>query len=201
MDKSVQIAALVSANRTGSIFWYPPAGKKKGIVPSAWGAIEKFPRRFSYPEDMESDIAKLSNIHVNATRSTSDGNYFWGDFTLQMEDTAFNQIHVAMLMAGIHKMYYHYLDEYVFSINDPQTRSDIQTTIQASLDAIKNQKPSGFYSAECICDETNNPPSVVAQNKLYVDIRVRPTKTARYIYLRSTVLPTENGNQITTTLA
>lgn len=201
VDKSVQIAALVSANRTGSIFWYPPAGKKKGIVPSAWGAIEKFPRRFSYPEDMESDIAKLSNIHVNATRSTSEGNYFWGDFTLQMEDTAFNQIHVAMLMAGIHKMYYHYLDEYVFSINDPQTRSDIQTTIQASLDAIKNQKPSGFYSAECICDETNNPPSVVAQNKLYVDIRVRPTKTARYIYLRSTVLPTENGNQITTTLA
>ena len=200
IDKSVQIAALVTANRSGSIFWYPPAGKKKGGVPSAWGTSEKYPRRYSYPEDTTSDIARLINIHVNPTRCTKKGNFFWGDWTLQMEDTAFNQIHVAMLVAGIHKMYYHYLDNYVFDLNTPEVRADIQSTIQASLDSIKNARPSGFYMAECICNETNNPQPVIDQGKLNVWLRIRPTKTARWIQLKTELVKTENGNQVTTAL-
>lgn len=204
IDKSVQIAALVTANRSGSIFWYPPAGKKKGGIPSAWGTSEKYPRRYSYPEDTSSDIAKLINIHVNPTRCITKGgktgNYFWGDWTLQMEDTAFNQIHVAMLVAGIHKMYYHYLDNYVFDLNTPEVRSDIQATIQASLDSIKNARPSGFYMAECICNETNNPQSVIDAGKLNVWLRIRPTKTARWIQLKTELVKTETGNEVTTTM-
>ena len=201
IDKSVQMAAIVTANRRGSIFWYPPSGKKKGRVPSAWGSSEKYPRRYISAEDLSSDHARLSRIHVNATRSIkNDGLYIWGDWTMQMEDTAFNQIHVAMLLAGIHKMYYHYLDNYVFELNTPDVRTDIQGTIQDSLDIIKTSKPSGFYMAQCICDETNNPQTVIDQGKLYVWVRVRPTKTARWIYLLTELVKTETGKELTTTL-
>ncbi len=117
-----------------------------------------------------------------------------------MEDTAFNQIHVAMLVAGIHKMYYHYLDNYVFDLNTPEVRTDIQGTIQASLDSIKNARPSGFYMAECICNETNNPQPVIDAGKLNVWLRIRPTKTARWIQLKTELVKTETGNEVTTTM-
>lgn len=199
--KSIQLASLITSNRSGSIWWLPPAGKTTGVVPSAWGTREKYPRRFSYPEDRTSDIAKLSDIHCNPTRSTSDGMYIWGDFTMQMEDTAFNQIHVSMLMAGVHKSFYKYLDDKVFRLNTAALRLQITSDLQARLNSIMTSNPAGFYSAVVICDDSNNPPEVIDQNKLYVDLKVRPTKSTRYIYLRSEVLATSDGNQITTTLS
>lgn len=197
---SVAMASLIMANRADTVFWRPPAGKTNGIVPSAWCTTVRNKRKFSYPEDPNSDIARLSDIHVNPFRTTNDGIYAWMDYTMQMEDTAFNQIHVAMLMAGIHKMFYHYLDGMVFLINDPGLRSTIQSSIQARLDAITYGKPSGFKRAYCICDETNNPPEVVDQNKLYVDIKVEPRKSNRIITLRSEVLSSKTGNTVTMTM-
>lgn len=199
--KSVQLASLITANRSGGIWWNVPSGKTNGVVPSAWGTREKYPRRFSYPEDTESDIAKLSDIHCNPTRSTADGLYIWGDFTMQMEDTAFNQIHVAMLMAGVHKAFYKYLDDKVFRLNTTNLRAQITSDLQAKLNSIITANPAGFYEATVICDDSNNTPDIIDQNKLYVDLKVKPTKSTRYIYLRSEVLATSDGNQITTTLS
>lgn len=199
--RSVQMAALVTANRSGGIWWKPPAGKTYGRVPGSWESKELYPRRYSYPEDPKSDIALLSNIHCNPVRCASDGYFFWGDFTMQMEDTAFNQIHVAMLMAGVHKAFYKYLDDKVFRLNTANLRKQITSDLQAQLDTIKLSNPSGFYDAYVVCDETNNTPEIIDQNKLMVDLKVKPTKTSRYIILTSEVLSTSDGNQVTTTLS
>lgn len=197
--KSIQLASIITANRSGSVFWRP-AANQTGRVPAAWGAVEKYPRRYNSAEDTTSDIARLSNIHMNPTRSKSDGIYIWGDFTMQQEDTALNQMHAIMLIAGVHKMFYHYLDNKVFLLNTAELRNEIQSTIQGKLDMITTANPAGFYEAVCVCDNTNNTPDLIDQNKLYVDIRMRLTKSTRNIYLRSTVLPTADGNQVTTTL-
>ena len=197
---SVAIASLITSNRSGGIWWYVPAGKDTGVVPSAWCSRIKNKRAFSYPEDPDSDIAKLSDIHMNPVRSNSDGMFIWGDYTMQMEDSAFNQIHVTMLMAGLHKMFYNYLDGRVFRLNTPVLRAQITSDLQAQLDIIKNSNPSGFYEAVVICNDTNNTPDVVDQNKLYVDLKVKPTKSTRYIYLRSEVLATSSGTTITASL-
>ena len=197
---SIAMANLITANRSDSIFWRPPAGKINGIVPGAWCSTTLNKRQFSYPEDPDSDIARLSDIHVNPFRTTNDGIYVWMDYTMQQEDTAFNQIHVAMLIAGVHKLFYHYLDGLVFQLNTPALRSQIQGNIQAQLDQITFSNPSGFEEAVCICDDTNNPPSVINQNKLYVDLKLKPTKSIRFITLRTTVESSGDGNTITTTM-
>jgi hypothetical protein len=49
-----------------------------------------------------------------------------------------------------------------------------------------------------ICDDTNNPPEVVEAHKLYVDLRLYPTTSTRYIYLRTNVLSRSTGNTIYT---
>lgn len=194
---SITMASLITANRSGAIFWYVPAGKDTGVVPSAWCTRVKFERKFNYPEDPDSDIARLCDAHVNPFRTNDDGIFCWGDFTMQMEDSAFNQIHVAMLIAGIHKIFYKYLDGKVFRLNTAALRSQISSDLQAKLNMMRDSNPSAFYDAIAICDDTNNPPEVIDQNKLYVDLKLKPTKSTRYIYLRTEVLATSSGNSIT----
>ena len=194
--KSIQLAAIITANRQGGVFWIPPAGDE-AYVPSAWGTKERFTRSYS-SEDKNCDHAKLSDIHVNATRVNKDGIRIWGDFTCQMEDTAFNQIHVTMLVAGIHKMFYKYLDHKVFKLNTTVLRAQITSDLQDKLNNIKRQNPPGLIEGKVICDDTNNTPELIDQNFLIVDLKLLPPKSTRWIILRTSVESTKNGKNITT---
>jgi phage tail sheath protein FI len=194
--KSVQLAAIITANRQSGIFWLPPAGDE-AYIPAAWGTKEKFTRTYS-SEDKNCDHAKLSDIHVNATRVNKDGLRIWGDFTLQMEDTAFNQVHVTMLVAGIHKMFYKYLDHKVFKLNTTILRAQITSDLQDKLNAIMRQNPPGLVNGKVICDDTNNTPEIIDQNFLIVDLKLLPPKSTRWIILRTSVESTKNGKNIST---
>ena len=194
--KSVQLAAIITANRQGGVWWIPPAGDE-AFVPAAWGTKERFTRSYN-AEDKNCDHAKLSDIHVNATRVNKDGIRIWGDFTLQMEDTAFNQIHVTMLVAGIHKAFYKYLDHKVFKLNTTILRAQITSDLQDKLNNIKRQNPPGLIDGKVICDDTNNTPEIIDQNFLIVDLKLLPPKSTRWIILRTSVESTKNDKNITT---
>lgn len=196
--KSVQLASIITANRQGGVFWIPAAGDE-AYIPSAWGTKEKFVRSYN-PEDKNCDHAKLSDIHVNATRVNKDGMRIFGDFTLQMEDTAFNQMHVTMLVAGLHKMFYKYLDHKVFKLNTTILRAQITSDLQDKLNAIIRQNPPGLINGKVICDDTNNTPEIIDQNYLIVDLKILPPKSTRWIILRTTVESTKNGKNISTTI-
>ena len=198
--KSVQLASIITANAANGIWWLPPAGEINAVIPTEWGVTEKYPRTFKYPEDTDSNIARLTEIRVNPTRFNSRGMFIWGDFTMQKESSAFDQIHVAMLLAGIHKMFYHYLDRKVFQLNTTNLRTNIQSDLQAQLDAIMNANPAGLYSGTAICDDTNNTPDVIDRNELHVDLRLKPTKTSRWITLRTIVESNGSSNTQTTSL-
>ena len=194
--KSVQMAAIITSNRQGGVWWIPPSGDE-AYVPGAWGTKERFVRSYN-SEDTNCDHAKLSKIHVNATRVNKDGIRIWGDFTLQMQDTAFNQVHVTMLVAGIHKMFYKYLDHKVFKLNTTTLRAQITSDLQDKLNMIKRQNPSGLIEGKVICDDTNNTPEIIDQNFLIVDLKLLPPKSTRWIILRTTVESQKNGKSIAT---
>lgn len=198
--KSVQLASIITANAANGIWWLPPAGEIYAMIPTEWGVTEKYPRTFKYPEDTDSNIARLTEIRVNPTRFNSRGMFIWGDYTMQKESSAFDQIHVAMLLAGIHKMFYHYLDRKVFQLNTTNLRTNIQSDLQAQLDAIMNSNPAGLYSGTAICDDTNNTPDVIDRNELHVDLRLKPTKTSRWITLRTIVESNGSSNTQSTSL-
>ena len=195
--KSVQLASIITGNRQSGIYWIPPSGYDQAPVPSAWGPKEKFQRTYN-SEDKNCDVGKLSDIHVNATRVNREGMFIWGDFTLQMEDTAFNQAHVAMLVAGIHKTFYKYLDHKVFRLNTTNLRAQITSDLQDKLNMIKRSNPAGLVDGIVICDDSNNTKELIDQNFLIVDLKLLPTKSARWIILRTSVESTKNGNTVST---
>lgn len=198
--KSILLASIITANAANGIWWLPPAGETNGVIPTEWAVTEKYPRSFKYPEDTTSDIARLTSIRVNPTRYNSQGMFVWGDFTMQKESSAFDQIHVAMLIAGIHKMAYHYLDKKVFQLNTATLRTNIQSDLQAQLDMITKSNPAGLYSGAVICDDTNNTADMIDKNELHVDLRIKPTKTSRWITLTTKVESTGTSNTQTTSL-
>ena len=195
--KSVQLASIITGNRQSGIYWIPPSGYDQAPVPSAWGTKEKFQRTYN-SEDKNCDVGKLSDIHVNATRVNREGMFIWGDFTLQMEDTAFNQAHVAMLVAGIHKTFYKYLDHKVFRLNTTNLRAQITSDLQDKLNMIKRSNPAGLVDGIVICDDSNNTKELIDQNFLIVDLKLLPPKSARWIILRTSVESTKNGNTVST---
>ena len=197
--KSVQLASIITSNRQSGIYWLPPSGYDYAPVPSAWGTKEKYLRTYN-SEDKNCDIGKLSDIHVNATRSNKEGLFIWGDFTLQMENTAFNQAHVTMLVAGIHKSFYKYLDHKVFRLNTTNLRAQITSDLQGRLNSIMTANPQGLINGKVICDDFNNTPDLIDQNFLIVDLKLLPPKSSRWIILRTEVESTKNGNKISTTL-
>jgi phage tail sheath protein FI len=195
--KSIQLASIITGNRQSGVYWQPPSGYDQAPVPSAWGTKEKYTRTYS-AEDKNCDVGRLNDIHVNATRVNREGMIIWGDFTMQMEDTAFNQAHVTMLVAGIHKSFYKYLDHKVFRLNTTNLRAQITSDLQGRLNVIKRGNPQGLVDGKVICDDTNNTPDIVEQNFLIVDVKLLPTKSARWIILRTSVESTQNGNKIST---
>lgn len=198
---SIAMASLITANRRGAIWWHVPAGEDTGMIPGAWCTKVKYERTFNIPEDPDSDIARLCDIHVNPFRTNKKGIYAFGDFTMQMEDTAFNAINVTMLVAGIHKMYYDYLDSKVFRLNTAALRAQITTDLQEKLDEITSSNPAGLEYGVVTCDDTNNTPEVIEAHKLYVDLDLIPTDSTRYITLRTNVLSRANGKTISTEIS
>lgn len=199
---SIPMASLITTNRRAAIFWHVPAGEDTGMIPGAWCRKLKYERKFNYPEDPDSDIARLCDIHVNPFRSNKKGIYCYGDFTMQMEDTAFNAINVTMLVAGIHKMFYNYLDSRVFRLNTTALRAQISGDLQEKLDQFMAENPAGLEEgSHVICDDTNNTPEVIEAHKLYVDLMLYPTTSTRYIYLRTNVLSRTTGNVISTDIS
>lgn len=195
--KSVQMASIITGNRQSGVYWIPPSGYDQAPIPAAWGTKEKYLRTYN-SEDKNCDVGRLNDIHVNATRVNKEGMCIWGDFTLQMEDTAFNQAHVTMLVAGIHKSFYKYLDHKVFRLNTPSLRAQITSDLQDRLNMIKRMNPQGLIDGVVICNDSNNTPAIIAQNFLIVDVKILPPKSARWIILRTSVESTVNGNKIST---
>jgi phage tail sheath protein FI len=40
-----------------------------------------------------------------------------------------------------------------------------------------------IYDFAVVCDETNNTPSRIDRNELYVDVAIEPTKAVEFIYI------------------
>ncbi len=193
--KSIELAGMITNNRRGGLYWIPPAGKDFGTVPTSFATRQKFVRKYNYAEDPNSDIARLYDANINPTRTTDAGIIIYGQKTMLKRSSALNRLNVTMLVAGIHKKFVKFLDTKVFQLNTAALRSNITNTLNAELEKIKNSNPAGLFDGLVICDDSNNPPVIIDQNRLIVDVRLQPTRATEFITLRTTVQRT--GDDLT----
>ena len=164
--------------------WLAPAGTRRGLVDNAFqlGYLEAVTGVFTALGVGQSmrDVLYLNNINP-ITFIPGVGITNFGNKTLQSTATALDRINVARLVCYIRARLETIGKQYLFEPNDQITRSEITNTITGLLVDIVAKR--GIYDYLVVCDTTNNTPTTIDQNQLWVDIAIEPVKAVEFVYI------------------
>ena len=138
-------------------------------IAAAGAAIVSIPKLLS-----GSETPKLSK-DKNSIRC---GRYLTNPHTM-------NRVGVRRLVLYVRKRCTDILKNFTFEVNDEATRDQIRYAITTFLQ--EGQSKGGFGNFVVACDESNNPPHVINQGSLKVDIWFQPFQIQEYIGLEFSI--------------
>lgn len=178
------VAGIYARTAQVSEVWFAPAGVRRGII-NALGVSKVF-------TEGERDTLYTSNINP-IQNFTGEGIQVYGQKTLQRQASALDRVNVRMLLISLEKAISRALRPFVFEFNDTFTRENITSIIDNYMGDIKVRR--GVYDFATVCNESNNTPTVIDQNKLLCDLYIKPTRVAEFIKLN--VIITATGATLT----
>jgi len=159
--------------------WYAPAGTTRGIM-----AVLDQNRVYN-----QDQIGLMYDRNINSVKYVRGvGFSMGGQKTAQMKKSALDRINVRRNLIYIETNIERSLNQFTFENNTQQTRLRVYTMIDNFLAGVLAS--DGLYSYDVVCDDSNNPPSVIDSNQLNVDIYVQPTKTVEYIQFTTVITRT-----------
>lgn len=173
-------ASCVVCDRDFGVF-YANAGMIRGTVDQGLSAREIYD---------QGSRNVLNDANINVLRQFLDGSgiKIFGADTLQVMDSALSNLPVRRLMCFIEKSL---AVTHLYSVFDPNnviTRSKIESISDRFLRPIKDA--GGLYWYQIVCDESNNPPDVIAAGDLNLTIAFDPTIFAKRIQIEANILKT-----------
>lgn len=81
-----------------------------------------------------------------------------------------------------------FVERYIGEPNNELTRNKIVSEMTNFINAFSSTNPSNMIDFRVICDESNNPPAVVANNELHIRVEVKFAKSIKYIVVFERVL-------------
>jgi hypothetical protein len=164
--------------------WFAPAGLRRGVVDNALqiGYLMAQTGEFT-PLGVNQGLRDvLYQNDVNPiTFIPGTGITNFGNHTLQGAATALDRINVARLVAYLRGRLEVIGNQYLFEPNDTITRSSIAAQITSLMVELVGKR--ALYDYLVVCDTTNNTPSTIDRNELYVDIAIEPVKAVEFIYI------------------
>ena len=172
------VAGLVAETENTTVPFFSPAGFNRGKIKNVV--------KLAYNPD-KADRDKLYANGINPVVTfPGDGTVLFGDKTLQRRASALDRINVRRLLVVLEKAISTAAKFQLFEQNDAFTRRSFISQITPFLRRVQSQR--GIIDFRVVCDETNNPPSVVEQNRFVADILVKPTLSINFITLNFSVL-------------
>jgi len=164
-------AATYANSDAASQPWYAPAGLNRGQLQNVTDIAFN-------PNQKQRDY--LYTISVNPIALfNGEGYVLFGQKTLQALPSAFDRINVRRLFLVLERATNKALKYFVFEPNTVFTRTRLVNTINPLFDLAKNTQ--GLYDYLVVCDTRNNPPAVIDNNQLNVDIYIKPVRAAEFI--------------------
>lgn len=119
-----------------------------------------------------------------------DKEHSYLDITNVADQTStLSRVNVVRLINYIKKTLGNTARSVLFEVNDEITRNSFRSAANGFLQTIKDGR--GLYEYRVICDESNNPGSVVDANRFVADVYIKPTKSINYVRIRITNLNTD----------
>ena len=163
--------------------WFAPAGVRRGGITNA-SAVGYITAEGEF-NSVALNIGQrdtLANIHVNSlTYISGTGLVNYGQKTRQLVASSLDRINVSRLVVYLRVQLARIAKPYIFEPNDTQTRNEIKQQIESFLLELVGQR--ALYDFLVVCDTSNNTPSRIDANELYVDIAIEPVKAVEFIYI------------------
>jgi len=164
-------AKLMALTDSNFYPWYAPAGFTRGLLTNALD-IALYPRQKHRDQLYKINLNPISNF-------PNDGFVVFGQKTMQRKPSAFDRINVRRLFLYLEKAVRATVKYFVFEPNTLFTRTQVVNVLTPIFERAKNTE--GMYDYLIVCDERNNPPDVIDQNEMVVDIYIKPVRSAEFI--------------------
>jgi hypothetical protein len=178
--------------------WFAPAGLQRGVASNA--------TNFGYV-NMEHEFVPVSlnngqrdNLYINKVNPLvnfpGQGLFVFGQKTQHPYSSALDRVNVVRLICYLRAQFEPLARPFLFEPNDRFTRANVRMVF---IDFLTNMVAKrAIYDFLVVCDETNNTPSRIDANELYVDIAIAPEKAIEFIYIPIRVVNTGAiGNTVT----
>lgn len=177
---SVVMAGVYAFNDKIAQEWFAPAGLNRGGITEA---VEAYTRLTHGERD------DLYNGRVNPIASfPAQGVVAWGQKTLQAKKSALDRINVRRLLIAVKKFIASSSRYLVFEQNTIATRQRFLSIVNPYLESVQNR--AGLYAFKVVMDDTINDPGVIDRNEMRGEIYLQPSKTAEFIIIGFSILPT-----------
>jgi phage tail sheath protein FI len=171
-------------NDNVSYQWFAPAGTRRGLVDNASniGYIEAATGEFTFNGIRQGLRDTLYENRINPiTNLPGIGLVVWGQKTRNPTASSLDRINVARLVNYLRTILATVGNGFLFEPNDKITRDQIANIISGAINDLIAKR--GVFDYLVVCDETNNTPTRIARNELYVDIAIEPMKDVEFIYI------------------
>ena len=164
--------------------WFAPAGTRRGGITNATsvGYIDSLTGEFQTVALNEGQRDTLYDLKINPiTFFTGVGLVNFGQKTRASNASALDRINVSRLVAYLRSQLNKLAKPYIFEPNDKITRDEIKSAVESLLLELVGLR--AIFDFAVVCDESNNTPSRIDRNELYVDIAIEPVKSIEFIYI------------------
>lgn len=164
--------------------WFAPAGTRRGGITNATavGYIDSLTGEFQTVALNNGQRDTLYDLKVNPIPFfVGTGLVAYGQKTRARNASSLDRINVARLVVYLRSQLTKLARPYIFEPNDQITRDEIKQAVESLLLELVGLR--AIYDFAVVCDETNNTPSRIDRNELYVDVAIEPTKAVEFIYI------------------
>ena len=163
--------------------WFAPAGTRRGGVTNATAAGHiNSEGEFVSVALNEGQRDTLYAQAINpVTFLSGSGLVVFGQKTRARNASALDRINVARLVVYLRSQLNKLAKPYLFEPNDKITRDEIKGAAESLMLELVGQR--ALYDFLVVCDESNNTPSRIDRNELYLDIAIEPVKAVEFIYI------------------
>ena len=199
---SVFVAASGTALRTIAYsdsvaeLWIAPAGTRRGIVTSLTdvGYVSGTLGTTTTFVPVALNQGQRNNLYKYFTNLNpivffpGRGIIIWGQKTSAPDASALDRINVVRLMMYIKRSLRKNTMSFVFEPNDKLTRDNLKAMVDGFLGDLITKR--GLYDFATVCDGSNNTPTRIDRNELYIDIALKPVRAAEFIYIPIRIVAT-----------
>ena len=183
---SHMIMRVLASNDNVAFPWFAPAGTRRGVVDNATavGYVNPTSGEFETISVTEGMRDAMHTAKVNPiTFFAGSGIVNFGNLTKvpSSSTSALDRINVSRLTVYLRSQLNKIGKPFIFEPNDEITRNEIKQAVESFLLELVGQR--ALYDFLVVCDGTNNTPTRIDRNELYVDIAIEPVKSVEFIYI------------------